>query len=85
MSKALKAVTIAGLAAVAIMQASAGILIDQKLTTVMLNNARNTSSRPVAAYECVTWSIGEGRATRYAPVEQGATGCAVKAFWEGFL
>lgn len=83
MNKAVKAITIAGLATIAVMQASAGILIDQKLTTVMLNNADNTSSRPVAAYECVTWSIGEGRTTRYELVGQGATGCAVKAFWEG--
>jgi hypothetical protein len=84
MNKVVKAITVAGLAAVAVMQANAGILIDQNLTTVMLNDKTNTSSKPVAAYECVTWSIGEGRTTRYAPVEQGATGCPVKAFWEGF-
>jgi hypothetical protein len=77
-----KTIAITGLAAIAVMQASAGILIDQRLTTVMLNDERNISSKPVPAYECVTWSIFDGRKVRYALVETGAKGCTVRSFWE---
>ena len=64
------------------MQASAGILIRDQLTTVMLNNAAGTSSKPVAAYECTYWALKTGKTVRYELEEKGATGCPVRAFWE---
>ena len=49
MNKAIMALCVVTLATIALMQASAGILIRDQLTTVMLNNAAGTSSKPVAA------------------------------------
>lgn len=82
MNKAVSNTLLACIGATALMQAWAGILIDQRLTEVMLNNEGNTASKPVAAFECTSWSLREGKIIRYELMENGATGCPVRLFWE---
>jgi len=82
MNKAVTVTLLACIGAAALMQAWAGILIGQRLTEVMLNNEEGTASRPVAAFECTSWSMREGKTSHYELMENGATGCPVPAFWE---
>lgn len=79
-----KTVMVIALAVIAMMQSLVGILIEEQLTTVMLNSADNRSSRQVAAYECKIWSLRSGEIVTYVFVKDNTSGCPRKAFWEIF-
>lgn len=97
MSKTVSKVAgVALLAAVASMQAYAGVVIGERPVVMMVNSDDNGSARPEARLECTYWSLREGTTQRYltmtrvavpaseqfVAIEERRDGCPVRPFWE---